>query len=90
MGMSLVLSIVLVGLWGGMVALSRLVFGISRLQVKSKARAALVYPQLKCKTLTPSSIQVGTLWGETANGTEDIWWMPENDYPRLWWEAVTE
>jgi hypothetical protein len=23
---------------------------------------------------------------ETANGTEDIWWMPENDYPRLWWQ----
>jgi len=26
--------------------------------------------------------------GETANGTEDIWWMPEGDYPRLWWELV--
>jgi hypothetical protein len=25
---------------------------------------------------------------ETANGTEDIWWIDEgNDYPRLWWEA---
>ncbi|MDI6448074.1 GLUG motif-containing protein [Anaerobaca lacustris] len=25
--------------------------------------------------------------GETANGTEDIWWMDEGkDYPRLWWE----
>ncbi|MFC1604204.1 GLUG motif-containing protein, partial [Planctomycetota bacterium] len=24
---------------------------------------------------------------ETANGSEDIWFMPENDYPRLWWEA---
>jgi hypothetical protein len=25
--------------------------------------------------------------GETANGTEDIWWMAEGqDYPRLWWE----
>ncbi len=24
--------------------------------------------------------------GETDNGTEDIWWMPEGDYPRLWWE----
>jgi hypothetical protein len=23
---------------------------------------------------------------ETENGTEDIWWMPEDDYPRLWWE----
>jgi hypothetical protein len=25
--------------------------------------------------------------GETTNGTEDIWWMPKNDYPRLWWET---
>ena len=25
--------------------------------------------------------------GESDNGTEDIWWMPENDYPRLWWEV---
>jgi len=26
--------------------------------------------------------------GETANGTEDIWWIDEGkDYPRLWWEA---
>ena len=25
--------------------------------------------------------------GETANGTEDIWWIDEGkDYPRLWWE----
>jgi len=28
--------------------------------------------------------------GETANGTEDIWWMPENDYPKLWWELIPE
>jgi rhodanese-related sulfurtransferase len=27
--------------------------------------------------------------GETANGTEDIWWILEGqDYPRLWWEAA--
>lgn len=27
---------------------------------------------------------------ETANGTEDIWWIDEgNDYPRLWWELIT-
>ena len=27
--------------------------------------------------------------GETANGTEDIWWINEGkDYPRLWWEAA--
>jgi hypothetical protein len=26
---------------------------------------------------------------ETANGTEDIWWILEGqDYPRLWWEAI--
>ncbi len=25
--------------------------------------------------------------GETANGTQDIWWIREGqDYPRLWWE----
>jgi len=29
--------------------------------------------------------------GETANGTEDIWWIDEGkDYPRLWWEPVEE
>jgi hypothetical protein len=28
--------------------------------------------------------------GETANGTEDIWWINEGkDYPRLWWELPT-
>jgi hypothetical protein len=28
---------------------------------------------------------------ETANGTEDTWWIEEGkDYPRLWWEATTE
>ncbi|OHB67532.1 MAG: hypothetical protein A2Y76_03845 [Planctomycetes bacterium RBG_13_60_9] len=27
--------------------------------------------------------------GETANGTEDIWWILEGkDYPHLWWEAA--
>jgi hypothetical protein len=26
--------------------------------------------------------------GETANGTEDLWWISEGrDYPRLWWEV---
>ncbi len=24
---------------------------------------------------------------ETTNGTDDTWWMPQNDYPRLWWES---
>jgi hypothetical protein len=28
--------------------------------------------------------------GETANGTEDIWWIEEGeDYPRLWWEDAS-
>ena len=27
--------------------------------------------------------------GETANGTEDTWWILEGqDYPRLWWEPI--
>ena len=26
---------------------------------------------------------------ETANGTDDIWWIDEvNDYPQLWWELI--
>jgi hypothetical protein len=29
--------------------------------------------------------------GETANGTEDIWWIDAGkDYPRLWWELAEE
>ncbi len=29
--------------------------------------------------------------GETANGTDDIWWIDEGrDYPRLWWELDEE
>ncbi len=29
--------------------------------------------------------------GETANGTEDIWWILEGqDYPGLWWELIEE
>ena len=27
---------------------------------------------------------------ETDNGTEDIWWMPEDNYPKLWWEIGDE
>jgi hypothetical protein len=28
---------------------------------------------------------------ETENGTEDIWWILEGqDYPRLWWEPISE
>jgi len=27
---------------------------------------------------------------ETANGTEDVWWILEGqDYPRLWWEPLS-
>jgi hypothetical protein len=29
--------------------------------------------------------------GETANGTEDIWWIDEGkDYPHLSWEVAEE
>ncbi len=29
--------------------------------------------------------------GETANGTDDIWWIDEGqDYPRLWWELTED
>jgi hypothetical protein len=28
---------------------------------------------------------------ETANGTEDIWWILEGqDYPHLWWELIDD
>jgi hypothetical protein len=41
-----------------------------------------------------TSIFLDAAWdfaGETANGTEDIWWILEGkDYPRLWWEARDE
>ena len=26
--------------------------------------------------------------GETVNGTEDIWFIPQEDYPHLWWEGM--
>jgi len=26
--------------------------------------------------------------GETVNGIEDIWFIPQQDYPRLWWEGM--
>ncbi len=26
--------------------------------------------------------------GEIVNGTEDIWWIPQGDYPHLWWERM--
>jgi hypothetical protein len=46
--------------------------------------------------LTTAEMQTATTFlqagwdfvGETANGTDDIWWIDEGqDYPRLWWEA---
>jgi hypothetical protein len=48
---------------------------------------------------TTAEMQTGTTFldagwdfvGETANGTEDIWWIDEGqDYPRLWWELDRE
>jgi len=26
--------------------------------------------------------------GETVNGIEDIWFIPQQDYPNLWWEGM--
>ncbi|MDH4241024.1 MAG: hypothetical protein OEW48_15805, partial [Phycisphaerae bacterium] len=26
--------------------------------------------------------------GETFNGIEDIWYIPQQDYPHLWWEGI--
>ncbi|MHC4110423.1 MAG: GLUG motif-containing protein [Planctomycetota bacterium] len=26
--------------------------------------------------------------GETVNGVEDIWFIPQQDYPHLWWEGM--
>ena len=26
--------------------------------------------------------------GETANGTDDTWFIPQGDYPHLWWEEM--
>ena len=39
-----------------------------------------------------TSTFLGARWDfvdETANGTEDVWWISEGqDYPRLWWELI--
>jgi len=53
----------------------------------------VVQKQLGCGRRTASAfLEAG--WdfvGETANGTEDIWWILEGqDHPRLWWEAAGE
>jgi hypothetical protein len=46
---------------------------------------------LKTDEMQTASIFLIVGWDfadETANGTEDIWWIDEGqDYPRLWWEA---
>jgi len=42
---------------------------------------------------TPSTfIDAGwDFMGETANSTDDIWWIDEGrDYPTLWWELTPE
>jgi hypothetical protein len=34
---------------------------------------------------------IGEGWdfvGEAVNGIEDIWFIPQQDYPRLWWEGI--
>lgn len=54
---------------------------------------ALPYDNGGCNTkeMQTLSTYLNVGWdftGETANGMEDIWRMPENDYPRLWWEAL--
>jgi hypothetical protein len=43
------------------------------------------------KTLSTFTSSGWDFVGETANGTEDIWWILEGrDYPRLWWEAAEQ
>ena len=50
---------------------------------------AVVAVVVKCPVVTKCQIQLDTGWDfvdETVNGTDDTWWMPVSDYPRLWWE----
>jgi hypothetical protein len=46
-------------------------------------------PRPRCR---PAKTFLDAGWdfvGETANETEDIWWILEGkDYPRLWWQAA--
>ncbi len=54
--------------------------------------ADIVVPNVTClsqqEMIQQESFVGWDFFGETANGTDDLWWMPEGDYPRLWWEAV--
>jgi hypothetical protein len=48
-------------------------------------------PAASMKTGSPFLAAGWDFVGETANGTEDIWWILEGkDYPRLSWEAASE
>jgi hypothetical protein len=58
-------------------------------QVKSAVGKGLTTAEMQ---MTNTFLDVG--WDfidETANGTEDIWWIDEGqDYPRLWWELLND
>jgi len=44
---------------------------------------------LSTEQMQDSSTYLGADWDfmdESANGGEDIWWMPQGDTPRLWWQ----
>ncbi len=61
------------------------------LQTSGQATSAAGEGKTTAEMQTPDTfLEAG--WdfvGETANGTEDIWWIDEgNDYPRFWWEGV--
>jgi hypothetical protein len=46
-------------------------------------------PTVSMKTSSPFLAAGWDFVDETANGTEDIWWVPEGkDYPRLAWKAT--
>jgi hypothetical protein len=79
------------GWWGVPTRLLRLrVSGTSRPQTKPRVQEARARPRLRgtaAKFLTAGWDFVG----ETANGTEDLWWILEGkDYPRLSWELGKE
>jgi hypothetical protein len=37
---------------------------------------------------TESTFRYWDFVGETFNGIEDIWFIPQQDYPHLWWEGM--
>ena len=48
------------------------------------------YPLTDARMKQQSSYADWDFMGETANGTNDIWWIDEgNDYPHLWWEFIS-